>query len=96
VVSELNTTIDVTCQALGFTVRYTLRWTNLRIGADRTFTGTGSERDEDGLNWTYSITGRFTPEGPATGTLQTDVNGTYQGVLINCSTGAVGWNATPQ
>lgn len=94
-VTTLNVTIDVHCPDLQRTVRVGLHWTNLPIQPDSSFRGQDSEVDS-GLTFAYSISGRFAPEGPASGTLQMDVNGTTSGVLVNCSTGAVSWNANPQ
>lgn len=94
-VSTLNVVIDLNCPALNFSFRFDLHWMNLRINPDRSFQGQDSEIDS-GLTAAYSIAGRFAPEGPASGTLQVDVNGTFNGVLVNCSTAAVGWTANPQ
>jgi hypothetical protein len=94
-VTSLNAVIDLTCPDLHATLRFDLHWTGLRINSDRSFQGQDSESD-GGLTAKYSIAGRFAPEGPATGTLQVDVTGTTDGVLVNCSTAAVAWNANPQ
>ena len=95
VVSAFNAVIDLTCPAFQQTLRFDLHWMNLRINPDRSFQGQDSEVDS-GLTATFLIAGSFTPEGPATGTLQVDVKGTLNGVVIDCTTRAVGWTANPQ
>jgi hypothetical protein len=94
-VSTLNVVIDLNCPDFGRSFRFDLHWRGLRINADRSFQGQDSEVEE-GITWAYSVAGRFTPEGPASGTLQVDASGTANGVLVKCSTAAVGWNANPQ
>ena len=94
-VSALNTVIDLTCPAFQRTFRFELHWINLPIAADRSFQGQDSEAD-GGLTLTATVSGRFAPEGPASGALQVDLKGTANGVVIDCSTSAVSWTANPQ
>jgi hypothetical protein len=94
-VSTFNAVIDLTCPAFQQTLRFDLHWMNLRINPDRTFQGQDSEVDS-GLTATYLIAGQFPTAGPATGTLQVDLKGTVNGVVIDCTTRAVGWTANPQ